>query len=58
MCSIEATLNSRPLTYVYEEFESGFTLTPLHFLVTNGKLGLPTAIIISETQIIILREIQ
>ena len=40
---IEATLNSRPLTYVYEEFVSGFTLTPSHFQVTNRKLGLPTA---------------
>ena len=37
---IEAILNSRPLTYVYEDIESGFTLTPAHFLVTNQKLGL------------------
>ena len=39
LVEIEAVLNSRPLTYVYEDFESGFTLTPAHFLVTNRKLG-------------------
>ena len=31
LTEIEAILNSRPLTYVYEDFESGFTLTPSHF---------------------------
>ena len=41
LTEIEAILNSRPLTYVYEEFESGFVLTPSHFLVMNRKLGLP-----------------
>ena len=35
-------LNSWPLTYVYEDFRSGFVLTPSHFLVTNKKLGLCT----------------
>ena len=34
-------LNSRPLTYVCEDFESGFVLTPSHFLLMNRKLGLP-----------------
>jgi len=38
---IEVVLNSRLLTYVYEDFQSGFTLTPVHFLETNRKLGLP-----------------
>ena len=36
---IEAILNSRALTYVYEDFESGFTLTPSHFLMTNRSLA-------------------
>ena len=40
LAEIKAILNSRPLTYVYEDIESGFTLTPAHFLVTNQKLGL------------------
>ena len=31
LTEIEAVLNSRPLTYVYEEFNSGFTLTLSHF---------------------------
>ena len=37
LAEIEAILNSRPLTYIYEEIESGFTFSPTHFLV---KLGL------------------
>ena len=41
LTEIEAILNTRPLTYVYEDLESGFTLTPAHFLVANRKLGLP-----------------
>ena len=40
LTEIEAVLNSRPLTYVYKDLDSGFTLTPGHFLVTNRKLGL------------------
>ena len=40
LTKIEAILNSRLLTYVYEDFESGFVLTPSHFLVMNRKLGL------------------
>ena len=31
LTEIEAVLNSRPLTYLYEEFNSGFTLTPSYF---------------------------
>ena len=40
LTEIEESLNSRPLTYVYEDLDSGFTLTPGHFLATNRKLGL------------------
>ena len=35
LAEIEAVPNSRPLTFVFEDFESGFTLTPAHFLVAN-----------------------
>ena len=31
----ETVVNTQPLTYVYEEFESGFSLTPAHFLDSN-----------------------
>ena len=41
LTEIEAVLNSRPLIYVNKDFESGFVLTPSHFLVMNIKLGLP-----------------
>ena len=34
---VEAVLNTRPLTYVHEDLESGFTLTPAHFLTANLK---------------------
>ena len=40
MAEIQAVLNFRPLTYVYEDLDPGFTLTPGHFLATNRKLGL------------------
>ena len=39
LTEIEAVINSRPLTYVYGDFKSGFTLIPSHFLVFNRKLG-------------------
>ena len=44
LTEIEAMLNSRPLTYVYEDLGSGFVLTPSNFLVlvSNRKLGLST----------------
>ena len=35
LSEVEAVVNTRPLTYVYEEFESGFSLTPAHFLNSN-----------------------
>ena len=35
LAEVEAVINTRPLTYVYEEFESGFSLTPAHFLNAN-----------------------
>ena len=41
LTEIEAILNSRPLTYVYEDFESNFCPHPSHFLVMNRKPGLP-----------------
>ena len=41
LTEIEAILNSKPLNYVYGDFESSFVLTPSHSLVLNRKLGLP-----------------
>ena len=35
LAEVEAVINTRPLTYVYEEIESGFSLTPAHFLNAN-----------------------
>ena len=35
LAEVEAVTNTRPLTYVYEEIESGFSLTPAHFLNAN-----------------------
>ena len=35
LAEIEAVINTRPLTYIYEEFQSGFSLTPAHFLNAN-----------------------
>ena len=36
---IEAIVNSRPLTYVENEIDSGMSLTPAHFLSINHKTG-------------------
>jgi len=35
LVEVEAIINTHPLTYVYSEFSSGFTLTPAHFLSGN-----------------------
>ena len=34
LTEVEAIINTRPLMYVYDEFDSGFTLTPAHFLTS------------------------
>ena len=38
---VEAIINTRPLTYVYGDFLSGFTLTPAHFLTGNLDTIMP-----------------
>ena len=38
---IEAIINSRPLTYVQADINSGYALTPSHFLSLNQKTGCP-----------------
>ena len=38
---IEAIINSRPLTYVDADINSGHALTPSHFLSLNQKTGCP-----------------
>ena len=38
LAEVEAVINTRPLTYVFEEFESGFVLTPTHFLTGNRDI--------------------
>ena len=35
LAEVKAIINTRPLTYVCDEFESGFVLTPTHFLTAN-----------------------
>ena len=35
LAEVEAIVNTRPLTYVYDDFDSGFTLTPAHFLMSR-----------------------
>ena len=41
LTEVEAIINTRPLTYVYGDFPSGFTLTPAHFLSGNLETVLP-----------------
>ena len=38
---VEAIINTRPLTSVYGDFLSGFTLTPAHFLTANLDTVIP-----------------
>ena len=38
---VEAIINTRPLTCVYGDFLSGFTLTPAHFLTANLDTVIP-----------------
>ena len=38
---VEAIINTRPLTYVYGDFLSDFTLTPAHFLTANLDTVIP-----------------
>ena len=38
LAEVEGIVNTRPLTYVYDEFNSGFTLTPAHFLNNYSQL--------------------
>ena len=38
---VEAIINTRPLTYVYSDFLSGFTLAPAHFLTANLDTVIP-----------------
>jgi len=47
LTEVEAVINTRPLTYVYEDFQSGFTLTPAHFLTENLR---PMVILDSEIE--------
>ena len=41
LTEVEAVINTRPLTYVYGDFLSGFTLTPSHFLTGDLGIALP-----------------
>ena len=34
LAEVEGIVDTRPLTYVYDKFDSGFTLTPAHFLMS------------------------
>ena len=38
---VEAIINTRPLTYVYGDILSGFTLIPAHFLIANLDTVIP-----------------
>ena len=40
LSEVEAIINTRPLTYVYEELKSGFVLTPAHFLTGKHKIAI------------------
>ena len=38
---VEAIVNTRPLTYIYENFNSKFVLTPSHFLLGSYNNAIP-----------------
>lgn len=46
---IEATINSRPLTFVGDEIQDRKPLTPAHFLIGRGSLFLPEKLNKEET---------
>jgi hypothetical protein len=41
LVEIEATINSRPITYCYDDGEEGQALTPAHFLIGKRLTSLP-----------------
>ena len=43
LAEVEAIVNTCPLTYAYDEFDSGFTLTPAHFLMSRFEPRLVSA---------------
>ena len=43
LTEVEAIINTRALTYVYDDFLTGFTLTPAHFLTGDLDIALPSS---------------
>ncbi|UYV65695.1 hypothetical protein LAZ67_3005166, partial [Cordylochernes scorpioides] len=41
LCDVEATINSRPLTYIHEDFDSLIPLSPSMFLHDSKYVGVP-----------------
>ena len=41
LTEVEAIINTRPLTYIHEEFSSSFILTPAHFLIGGYNNAIP-----------------
>ncbi len=41
LCEVSAVVNSRPLTFLYDDTESGVPLRPIDFLRPEGKIGTP-----------------
>jgi hypothetical protein len=50
LTEVEAVLNSRPLTYVYNEVDELQPLTPAHFLVGKRLTPLPPKPFTADTQ--------